>query len=233
MNDAKIGTKYGNYIIESDIYIENKIKKVIVKCSCGRERVCHVGNLHKLNKCSKCYGNSKSLIKVGLKNKNGIEVFKILDGGKIIIKCLCGKTKTILRTSFRNLKSCSCRDINKRGAEHHAFKGFGDMPASIFHRVKNGAISRNIEFQISIEYMYKIFHKQNRKCALTGIPLLISSYANKGNASLDRIDNTKGYIEGNVWWIDKEINMMKNCHSVDKFKRLCSLVSEYKNESNI
>jgi len=49
-------------------------------------------------------------------------------------------------------------------------------------------------------------------------------------ASLDRIDNNKGYIKGNVQWVLKDINKMKNIHTQDYFIELCKLVWEYQNE---
>jgi len=45
-------------------------------------------------------------------------------------------------------------------------------------------------------------------------------------ASLDRIDNNKGYIEGNVQWVIKKINYMKNTLSEKNFINLCNKISE-------
>ena len=44
--------------------------------------------------------------------------------------------------------------------------------------------------------------------------------------SLDRIDNNKGYIEENVQWVHKDINMMKRIYSQDYFIYMCKLVAE-------
>lgn len=48
-------------------------------------------------------------------------------------------------------------------------------------------------------------------------------------ASLDRIDSSKGYIEGNIQWIHKELNWLKNdldemvlvdwCEKITRHKR--------------
>lgn len=43
-------------------------------------------------------------------------------------------------------------------------------------------------------------------------------------ASLDRIDNTKGYLEDNVQFVHKDINRMKWAHSQQYFIELCSKV---------
>ena len=46
------------------------------------------------------------------------------------------------------------------------------------------------------------------------------------NASLDRIDSTVGYIEGNVHWVLWDINRMKWNIPHEEFIKLCSLVAE-------
>jgi hypothetical protein len=47
-----------------------------------------------------------------------------------------------------------------------------------------------------------------------------------GTASLDRIDNSKGYIVGNVWWVHKDINTMKMDFPLEQFRSYCKRVSE-------
>jgi hypothetical protein len=48
---------------------------------------------------------------------------------------------------------------------------------------------------LSIEDTWELFTKQECRCALSGLPLYFPSKRNKtdGNASLDRIDSSKGY----------------------------------------
>ena len=51
----------------------------------------------------------------------------------------------------------------------------------------------------------------------------------KISASLDRIDNNIGYIEGNVQWVHKWINVMKGAMSNECFIFLCNKVAENNN----
>lgn len=44
--------------------------------------------------------------------------------------------------------------------------------------------------------------------------------------SLDRIDSTKGYIEGNVQWVHKSVNIMKSTLTQEQFINFCKLVAE-------
>jgi hypothetical protein len=61
-------------------------------------------------------------------------------------------------------------------------------------------------------------------CSLSGQPLTIGM--NRYNtASIDRIDSSKGYIEGNIQWVHKDINFMKRTYSQEYFVQMCKLVS--------
>ena len=51
-------------------------------------------------------------------------------------------------------------------------------------------------------------------------------HSSETTASLDRIDSTKGYVENNVQWTLKKINIMKNVFSQKEFIYLCNKVSK-------
>ncbi len=98
-------------------------------------------------------------------------------------------------------------------------------------KIKSVARRRKIQFSVSTEYLWELFCRQNGKCALTNISLELpeSSWDVKhgvGTASLDRIDSSVGYIEGNVQWVHKEINMMKQDLTQTHFVEMCRLVSQ-------
>jgi hypothetical protein len=42
---------------------------------------------------------------------------------------------------------------------------------------------------------------------------------------LDRVDSSKGYIEGNVQWVHKTINLMKQSFNQKEFIHFCKLVA--------
>jgi hypothetical protein len=47
----------------------------------------------------------------------------------------------------------------------------------------------------------------------------------QATASLDRIDSSKGYIEGNLQWLHKRINIMKGNMSEKEFLDFCESVT--------
>ena len=46
-------------------------------------------------------------------------------------------------------------------------------------------------------------------------------------ASLDRIDNSKGYHIDNVRWVLKDINMIRGSYDSEYFVKLCNLVAKH------
>lgn len=61
------------------------------------------------------------------------------------------------------------------------------------HRLQRSAKNRGYEFTLDIPYLCDLYEHQNHICAITGD--IIESI---DDASLDRIDSSKGYVEGNV-----------------------------------
>lgn len=53
----------------------------------------------------------------------------------------------------------------------------------------------------------------------------------KRTASLDRIDSTRGYVVGNLQWIHKDLNLMKNTLPTSLFIEWCKKVSNYSSSS--
>lgn len=96
-----------------------------------------------------------------------------------------------------------------------------------------GAADRSIEFSVTMEYAWGIFETQNRRCALSG-ELLVFGINKKNSlttASIDRIDPSKGYIQGNIQWVHKKVNIMKNVMLSDEFLGWCQKIvdhSEYR-----
>jgi hypothetical protein len=85
-----------------------------------------------------------------------------------------------------------------------------------------------------MEHAWSLFERQERKCAISGEPLIFEAGRNsRTTASLDRVDNTKGYVPGNVQWVHKVVNLMRNALPVSEFTRWCALIAEHTKNSSI
>lgn len=65
-------------------------------------------------------------------------------------------------------------------------------------------------------------------CPILEVPL---EFGTRGNyeytPSIDRIDNSKGYVKGNIQIISKKANSMKNSASIDELRKFCKNVLRY------
>ncbi len=109
-------------------------------------------------------------------------------------------------------------------------KKIGNLDGSHFAQIRQGAKCRNIEFNITQQYIWDLYVEQNGRCAFTGLPIDFRNgwKNNFKTASLDRIDNKLGYNTENVCWVHKTINMMKRNLTNKDFLYYCQLVSNYK-----
>jgi hypothetical protein len=89
------------------------------------------------------------------------------------------------------------------------------------------ARSRDLEFNLTVEYLWQLFEEQAGKCALSGLPISFGATTKDrdATASLDRKDSTLGYVTGNVWWVHKEINFMKGTLPLSRFIDYCTKIS--------
>ena len=158
-------------------------------------------------------------------------------------RCDCGSNKiTQVKTgdlTRKHTTSCGCLKkiagtINFKkwrvgGGVNSNRKFVGDLSGTAWYRIQSNAKDREIIIEITKDYAWNLFLNQHKKCALTGLLLVLSPFFNDKNgntASLDRIDSSKGYIEGNVQWVHKDVNLMKLDFSQEYFKKICKLVSE-------
>ena len=136
----------------------------------------------------------------------------------------CGKEQSYLRRnyaiqSFRLKKECkSCSNKKPENNKHIGwYKNV--LRKSFAHKYKMNAELRNINWNVSFEYLADLLIAQDFKCALTGRELDAMEVCN--NSSLDRIDSSIGYIEGNLQWVISEVNMMKQHYTQEDFISIC------------
>jgi len=80
--------------------------------------------------------------------------------------------------------------------------------------IRSNCKSRGLDYDITRPYLQDLYDKQNGKCEITGRDLVMAridtEHAERINTcSVDRIDNSKGYIKGNVRLITLQANSAK------------------------
>jgi hypothetical protein len=146
-----------------------------------------------------------------------------------ICKCRCGKIQSVSGTNLRKGKSTACkscggkRQPKPKGNKSPHWTGCGEISGKHWDSVLRHAKNRGHVVEISIEDAWALVLKQKRRCAFTGLGLL---FGMNQTASLDRIDSTKGYVSGNVQWVHKTMNLMKNRLPEGEFIEWCRLVTD-------
>jgi len=100
--------------------------------------------------------------------------------------------------------------------------------SNLYSHIKNKR-ARSHEFTIEREHLYQIFDKQKGLCSYTGIPMTHikdGTGHHNTNISIDRYDNNKGYVSGNIRLVCLAVNMMKYTMDLDEFVQWCKFIAE-------
>lgn len=147
--------------------------------------------------------------------------------------CDCGASVEILGKYLlsQDTKSCGC--IAKGNA--HNRTGFKELSGSYWYVVTSQAKRRGIPLSITVEQAHNQLVKQNWCCALTGEEIKFAVNLRDSRleqtASLDRIDNKKGYTLENIQWVHKTVNIMKNVLSQDDFINWCNKITSWQRKA--
>ncbi len=161
-------------------------------------------------------------------------------------KCVCdceNKIETLVLANnlmSGHTTSCGCDSSRyKEGHKKAQWKGYGGLSGSCLTVFKAGAKARGIEFSqaIDIKYLWDLFIKQDKKCAISGLTIDIegswSHNRKEMSGSIDRIDSSKGYISGNIQWVHKYINVMKWDLTQKEFIEFCKAIADYQRSKEV
>lgn len=146
--------------------------------------------------------------------------------------CLCDCGETHESTSARlragvTTRCHRCSSVARGLAIRRTW--IGEMPGKYWYGVLRHASVGGKDVGISAEDAYEVFLQQGKRCALTGMPLQFAAERDRDNdttASLDRIDSSRGYVHGNIQWVHKTVNIMKNALDESWFIQLCCEITD-------
>lgn len=236
--NINVGTKVGEITIFEECGYTGK--KILHRCECS------CGTILKLEKSylTRSIKDNKHiscghLLKKDLTNQRFGRLIALKDIGTQFgkrlwrCKCDCGSYTNVVSSKLieNGVLSCGCKKHDK-GKHRSSYRGCGDLSGYVWSGIRSSAQARNLSFDISIEYAWHLFCKQNGKCALSGESINLydsrrETRSEQHTASLDRIDSSLGYIEGNVQWVHKDINKMKNNFSDKHFIDMCIKIAMY------
>lgn len=122
--------------------------------------------------------------------------------------CDCGKSTIVAGSSINRKRTTTC------GCK----KSWRSITGTYWCHVRSGATTRGLDLTVTIQDAWELFESQKARCALTGRHLVFTP---KRTASFDRIDSSKGYIAGNVQWVHRDLNKMKQEFDEPRFIAAC------------
>lgn len=248
MLEASVRYKPGDQIEKLPYMVSEPYQKLIYKinrsfidckCECGKIRPVPLTEVlkkkWKIYRCQPCSLAFLNTVNIKDKKRGMLTakeyIHRIGKSGKWKCKCKCGNICFLTANAFlkKKIKNCGCKKPKISFTKGNAFKGYGEISSSLFKSYKRGAKNRNLEFNITIEEIWELFLKQNRMCALSKQYLTFGNNPQTNSASLDRIDNNKGYTKDNIQWIHKHIQQMKWAFDQDYFIQTCKDIARYNN----
>lgn len=146
--------------------------------------------------------------------KSGTLKYIYRDGLRPICKsCKLEKSKRFRKTYDDETKLYKLLQERWLGARERSFK-------------------KNLEFNITKEYLKQLWDSQSGLCAISGIPMTfeLDNGRTFKNVSLDRINPNKGYIIGNVQLVCMAVNQMKSDLSLAELYMFCNAILNNKDK---
>lgn len=118
-------------------------------------------------------------------------------------------------------------DLNPAHKRWDEFSPFRET----LRKAKMHSRQTNKEFSLTLQDLKDQWEKQEGLCVYTNVKLTLPLYNNNPplteQASLDRIDSSKGYIPGNIQFVCSCINLLKNKLSDLEVKRFLKQISSF------
>ncbi len=99
----------------------------------------------------------------------------------------------------------------------------------MLRKAKQRAKDRGHECTITADLVLQLLAEQGGKCALTGLDLDLRPSPDNGRRpfapSIDRIDNSRGYVDGNVRITSVIANVAAADWSAEDFQKMCEAVA--------
>jgi hypothetical protein len=151
----------------------------------------------------------------------------------------CGEVKTTDDFYYNRSRKCymkSCKKCNdKRVAEWQKDKRSRNDISFILSRrateIRRRCRHKGMDYSEGLsDILHKLWSKQGGKCFYTGVVMdcACDYHTNPHSMTVDRIDPTKGYIDGNICLCTSISNRMKQDMSMEYFIEMCNLIINYK-----
>ncbi|QZE11466.1 HNH endonuclease [Streptomyces phage Jada] len=135
-------------------------------------------------------------------------------------------TATLTRKDREDSYPSCCHPRNMKGDKNPKWRGYKELTGVWLYQYRSDAKKKGRTWNLTPEYLWSKWELQEGLCAYTGMQL-----THGVDASLDRIDSSIGYVEGNVQWVHRDINRMKSDFDESYFIEMCRKVDKQRAKS--
>ncbi len=160
--------------------------------------------------CKKCNDHKPATTEFFLKDKKGY------------FYPYCRECKKEYLKSRKNITPLTEEELYERKISKQKIDRTKKWANYLVDSSRNSAKRCGREFDIDVDYILELYEKQNQKCYWFGIklePSTVSKYPAK--PSIDRLDNNKGYVKGNVVISCMAANYGRNSCDAEVFESFC------------
>lgn len=130
--------------------------------------------------------------------------------------------KQYIASYYQRNKEAAYESAKRWRARHHGTRPY--IIQQMIARARRRARQYQIDYNLTYEYLVAIW-PDDVVCPVLGIELDLSGEILHRCASIDRIDNTRGYVQGNVSVVSFRANSIKSDATLQELERLVEYMS--------
>jgi hypothetical protein len=207
------------------------ISKTCKKC----KTVLSVDNFWKNSSIKDGYFNKCKSCAVKVSDENALKKQKYLQSNLWTCSC-CNKELELTLKNFHK------RNDNETGFQHRCKNCLKKDPKRYnrlinkddlelylidrYHGCRSRSNRKGIQFDLTVEFLKRLWDKQSGRCAITGINMTHSILEGKikTNLSVDKINAKLGYTQKNIQLVCNIVNIMKSDMDIKELKYFCNLI---------
>jgi hypothetical protein len=123
---------------------------------------------------------------------------------------------------------CAKREIVENNGGHSTnYTGSEHFAGRVICSWKFSAQRRGYVWELTREELDQQYERQAGLCAFSGLPMG-GDFGSGRRPSIDRIDQAKGYIDGNFQFVCAAVNMMRNKLGEEEFIAWCHVIAKHR-----